>query len=139
MNLITYTWDPHKNLRPEGKSGCKLRCHPEISNGLGAWDFKGEGVSFRTARRADVWQLDGRPAKQMGFPGGASGTEPAWQCWRHQRCRFDPWVRKIPWGWAWQPTPVFFAENLTDRGAWWATVHRVTKNQTQLKQLSNNK
>ena len=29
-------------------------------------------------------------------------------------------------------------ENPTDRGAWWATVHRVTKNQTQLKQLSNN-
>ena len=23
-----------------------------------------------------------------------------------------------------------------DRGAWWATVHRVKKNQTQLKQLS---
>ena len=30
-------------------------------------------------------------------------------------------------------------ENPMDRGAWWATVHRVTKNQTQLKQLSNNK
>ena len=21
--------------------------------------------------------------------------------------RFDPWVRKIPWRMAWQPTPVF--------------------------------
>ena len=30
-------------------------------------------------------------------------------------------------------------ENPMDSGAWWATVHRVTKNQTQLKQLSNNK
>ena len=27
-------------------------------------------------------------------------------------------------------------ENPTDRGTWWATVHRVTKSQTQLKQLS---
>ena len=27
-------------------------------------------------------------------------------------------------------------ENPMDRGAWQATVHRVTKNQTQLKQLS---
>ena len=27
-------------------------------------------------------------------------------------------------------------ENPMDRGAWWATVHRVTKNQTQLKHLS---
>ena len=27
-------------------------------------------------------------------------------------------------------------ENPMDRGAWWATVHRVTKSQTPLKQLS---
>ena len=27
-------------------------------------------------------------------------------------------------------------ENPTDRGAWWASVHRITKSQTQLKQLS---
>ena len=26
---------------------------------------------------------------------------------RRRRCRFDPWVRKIPWGRAWQPTLVF--------------------------------
>ena len=24
-----------------------------------------------------------------------------------KRCTFDPWVRKIPWRRAWQPTPVF--------------------------------
>ena len=28
------------------------------------------------------------------------------QCRRH-RCRFNPWVRKIPWRKRWQPTPVF--------------------------------
>ena len=27
-------------------------------------------------------------------------------------------------------------ENFMDRGAWWATVHRVTENWTRLKQLS---
>ena len=27
-------------------------------------------------------------------------------------------------------------ENPMDRGAWWATVHRVSKNQTQLRQFS---
>ena len=27
-------------------------------------------------------------------------------------------------------------ENHMDRGAWWATVHRVTKNWTQVKQLN---
>ena len=43
----------------------------------------------------------------MDFPGGASGKEPACQCRRHKRFRFDPWVRKIPWKRAWQPTPEF--------------------------------
>ena len=30
-------------------------------------------------------------------------------------------------------------ENSMDRGGWWATVHRVTKSQTQLKQLSTHR
>ena len=42
-----------------------------------------------------------------GFPGGASGKEPASQCKRHKRRGFDPWVGKIPRRRAWQPTPVF--------------------------------
>ena len=42
-----------------------------------------------------------------GFPCSASGKELACQCRRHKRHRFDPWVRKIPWIRAWQPTPVF--------------------------------
>ena len=29
------------------------------------------------------------------------------QCNKHKRCGFDPWVGKIPWRRAWQPTPVF--------------------------------
>ena len=45
--------------------------------------------------------------KDGGFPGGASGKEPAGQCRRHRRCRLGPWVGKIPWRRAWQPTPVF--------------------------------
>ena len=43
----------------------------------------------------------------LGFPGSSSGKEPACQCRRRKKCRFDPWVRKIPWRRAWQPTPVF--------------------------------
>ena len=38
---------------------------------------------------------------------GASGKEPARQCRRHKRCRFDPWVGKVPWMRVWQPTPIF--------------------------------
>ena len=48
-----------------------------------------------------------------GFPGGARGKESAWQCRRPKRHGFGPWVRKIPWRRAWQPTPVFFP-------GWWA-------------------
>ena len=33
--------------------------------------------------------------------------EPTCQCRRWKRCRFNPWVRKIPWRKEWQPTPVF--------------------------------
>ena len=43
----------------------------------------------------------------MGFSGGVSGKEPACQCRRPKRCGLDPWVGKIPWRRAWQPTPVF--------------------------------
>ena len=32
---------------------------------------------------------------------GSSGKEPACQCRRHRRCRFNTWVRKIPWRRAW--------------------------------------
>ena len=42
----------------------------------------------------------------MDFPGGASGKEPTCQRRRQERLRFDPWVGKIPWRKAWQPTPV---------------------------------
>ena len=31
------------------------------------------------------------------------------QCRRH---KFDPWVKKIPWGRKWQPTPVFLPKNI---------------------------
>ena len=41
---------------------------------------------------------------------GTSGKEPTCQVKRHKRHRFDPWVGKIPWRRAWQPTPVFLPE-----------------------------
>ena len=40
-------------------------------------------------------------------PGGARGKEPACQCRRCKRHRFDPWVGTIPWRRAWQLMPVF--------------------------------
>ena len=31
----------------------------------------------------------------------------SYQCRRHNRRKFDPWFRKIPWRKAWQPTQIF--------------------------------
>ena len=46
------------------------------------------------------------------------------------KCSFDPWVRKIPWRTAWQPTPVFLPGESMDRGVWWAMAHKVTNSWT---------
>ena len=47
-----------------------------------------------------------------------------WETWVRS------WVGKIPWRRAWQPTPVFLPGRIPmDKGAWWATVHGVTKTQ----------
>ena len=45
----------------------------------------------------------------MDFPDGASGKEPACQCRRPKRRRFDPWVGKISWRKKWQSIPVFLS------------------------------
>ena len=44
---------------------------------------------------------------QRGLSDDASGEDPACQSSRCKRWRLDPWVRKIPWRKAWQPTLVF--------------------------------
>ena len=45
--------------------------------------------------------------RAWGFLGGTSGEETTRQGRRHKRRGFDPWVGKIPWRRAWQPSPVF--------------------------------
>ena len=66
--------------------------------------------------------------RALGFPGGASGTEPTCQCMRHKRRGFNPWVRKIPWRRAWQPTTAF----LPGESHGFSTVHRVSESWTRL-------
>ena len=41
------------------------------------------------------------------FPGGSTGKEPTCQHGRDKRCGIHPWVGKIHWRRAGQPTPVF--------------------------------
>ena len=42
--------------------------------------------------------------KALGFPGGSDGKESTCNA---GDLGFDPWVGKIPWRRAWQPSPVF--------------------------------
>ena len=47
-----------------------------------------------------------------------------------------PGLGRSPGGGHGNPLQHSCSENPMDRGAWWFTVHRIAKNQTQLKQLS---
>jgi len=49
---------------------------------------------------------------------------------------WDPWVEKMPGGGNSNPLHCSCLGNPMNREAWWATVHRITKSQTRLKQLS---
>ena len=83
----------------------------------------------------------------MGFPGGINGKEPACQCRKWKRCRFDPGFPggsdskesacnaedpglisgsgRFPGGGNGSPLQYSCLENSMDRGAWQATVHGV--------------
>ena len=50
----------------------------------------------------------------LGFPGG---KEPTCQCRRHKRHGFKPWIGKMPWRRAWQPTPVFLPGESRGQGS----------------------
>ena len=47
-----------------------------------------------------------------------------------------PGLGRSPGGGHGNPLQYYFLENPMDRGAWWATVHRVTQSWTRLKLLS---
>ena len=68
--------------------------------------------------------------------GVASGKKPACQCRRHKNCGFDPWIGKIPWRRAQQPTPVFLPGESHGQRSLEGYSLRVAKSRTQLKCLS---
>ena len=65
----------------------------------------------RSLVRLQIWSL--------GFPWCLSNL----QC---RRCRFNPWVGKIPWRRKCNPLLYSHLGNPTDSGAWQSTVHGVT-------------
>ena len=78
-----------------------------------------------------LWlSVEGREmAIKRGFPGGASGKEPAYQC------RLDitdmgliPRSGRSPGGWHGNPLQYSCLENCMERGVWPAAVHGVAQN-----------
>ena len=78
---------------------------PEHAKALYWLPFTRRHVNHRLHRTED--RSDFISFTKPGIRGGASAKESAGQCRRCGRCGFDPWVGKISWRWAWQPTPVF--------------------------------
>ena len=73
----------------------------------------------------------------LGFPSGSAvKNPPAMQELQEMQGwslgQEDPWRRK------WPPTPVFLSGDPMDRGAWRATVHRVTKRETEATKHEHN-
>ena len=61
--------------------------------------YKGRWQRKKHMNRKSAWL-------NKGFLGGFSGKESACQGRTNKRCRFHPWVKKIPRKTKWQPTPV---------------------------------
>ena len=101
-----------QNLRPMSPT--------ESESGMRFPDDSCLYVSMGSAGRQifEAGKLEG----MKDFPDGASDKEPACQCRRPKRFRFDPWVGPLQYS---------CLENSSDRGA-----HRVSESRTRLKRLS---
>ena len=73
----------------------------------GAWGAAALGLH----RVGHDWEHGQQKQQTLNrLPWWFSSQESTCQCRRHRRCRFDPWVWKIPWRGKWQPTPVFLTD-----------------------------
>ena len=117
----------------------------------GMWDLRSLMRDWNLTPCIGRWRLNHWTARQVpkimswriifffpfypppwGFPGGACGKEPACQC---RSCKI-PGLGRSPGGGPGNPLQYSCLENPIDRGAWRATVHRVTQSRTWMNQLS---
>ena len=100
---------PGSGRSPGGGHGIPFQCSClENPRDGGAWWAAVYGVAQSQTRLKRLSSSSSSKHTQRGFPGGASSKEHACQCRRCKRGGFNPWVRKILWKRACQPTPVFF-------------------------------
>ena len=97
----------------------------------GAWLVIVHGVAKSRTRLSNFTSL-----YNQGFPGGTSGKQPACQCRRCKRLRFNLWVGRSPGGGHGNPLQCSCLKNSLNREDWRATVHRFVEGWTRLKQLS---
>ena len=83
-----------------------LLCIKQITNENLLYGTRNYSILCRDLSGKEI-QKEGDINICIGFPSGPSGKEPACQCRRHERCGFNPWVGKIPWRRAQQPTSTF--------------------------------
>ena len=69
---------------------------------------------------------------KQGLPRWRRGKESACQCRKQKNLGFDPWVGRYPGRGNGNSLQYSCLGNPMDRGAWWATVHGVTKSRTRL-------
>ena len=94
-------------------------------------------LSFSESQALDNWISPAHSLKisimvVRAFPVGASNKEPACQCRDIRDAGSTPGLGRSPGGKHGNPLQYSCLGNPLDRRAWWATVHRVTKSQTQL-------
>ena len=100
--VLTAHWSPVSCLF---SSSASLLCKGMFLQSLPAWIKEGSRGAVRPLPWSERW-FGGDNYRPWSLPGDAGGKEPVCQCRQRKRHRFDPWVRKMPWRRAWQPTPV---------------------------------
>ena len=73
------------------------------------------------------------PLKAKSLPGGSDGKESVWDAGDVSSI---PGLGRSPGEGDGNPLQYLALRIPIDRGAWWATIHEVTKSQTRLKQFS---
>ena len=102
-----------KEREQQGRQG---KAREEERKGKEKENLNEEDISW--SGWVDRWQATERWIEQVltiksdhydseGLPQCLSSKRICLQCGSCRKCRFNPWVRKIPWKRAWQLTPVF--------------------------------
>ena len=105
-NITTYDnlWDRNKLVTPEERLTRKSECLQVDVSCIRKGSKKKKEVN---SERTEWFAIRNKPKQKntdIWRPEGSLVEESACQC---RRCRFHPWVGKIPWRRKWQPTPVF--------------------------------